>query len=457
MRAIRGPVVLWGVLLLIGASLVSATAIAAGPTPTTRGLTLADCIKRALADNPLIKAARFGVDISKAKLFRANWARFPKITVTSALAPIPAQEGDLLKGHTNYNRWGVFTRTEVEGYLPIFTFGKIRHLQRAARHGVKVDQARVRLVEGEVAFLVRKAYWGLQLSTEIVEIVDKGLKRLLKEKKRIQAKLDKNDPDANQNDLLRIRIAEAEVTGRQLKAKRLEIQSATGLRLLVGLGYGTTIKLAEKYIDPLGITLKPLEAHLAFGLKHRGDLRAIDEGVKARLALVRQKKSYYYPDFVLGGFVRYAYSNVADDQPSPFASDPYNTLSGGIFVALRWSLDFPMKVGEVREADSRYRQLLMQQKALREKAKFEIQGAWLEARDNCKMLKLLTKASRAARAIMTDEGRAYDEGFTKLSDLLKAVITYYTKDMERLQAIYECNLSLAKLAQMVGAPGLSLP
>ncbi|MCA9524183.1 MAG: TolC family protein [Myxococcales bacterium] len=458
MPAIRCLTSVWARFLFWVALFVGVPSIGtAKPKAPKKGISLADCIKRALSENPLIKAARFGVDISKAKLFRANWARFPKLTVTSALAPIPAQEGNLLQGHTNYNRWGVFTRTEVEGYMPLFTFGKIRHLQRAARHGVKVEQARVRLVESEISYLVRKAYWGFQLATEVAEIVDKGLKRLRKEKKRIQTKLDKNDKDVDQNDLLRIRIAEAEIVGRQLEAKRLKVRSASGLRLLVGLGFGNSIVLSQTYIDPLGISLKPLEAHLAFGLKHRPDLRAVEQGVKARLALLRQKKSYYYPDLVLGGFVRYAYSNVADDQPSPFASDPYNTLSGGIFVAIRWSLDFPMKIGQVREADAQYRQLLLQQKALREKAKYEIQNAWLEARDQCQMLGLLRKASRAARAIMTDEGRSYDEGFSKLSDLLKAVVTYYTKDLQRLEAIYKCNLAVAKLSQMVGARGLSIP
>ena len=428
---------------------VESRAATPGPTPSWTKLTLKQCEDHTLRHHPLVAAAKFGVDIYKAKLMQARWSRFPQLTLTVGGSVMPSQRGNPLVGQTIWNKWGGIIRTDLTGYMPLYTFGKISNLTKAAISGVKANQALVELNRNELLYIVRKAYWGWQVADEIDQKLSKALERLRKEKKKLAAKLKKN-PDADQNDMLNLKIAETELVARRLTTQKQLRLSQLGLRLVMTLRSSETIDLKSKEIELVKVALKSDTHYVNLGLRHRPDIRAMGYKVRANRSLLSHQKAFYFPDLFLGGFLNFSYTAVTDDQSSPFAYDPYRTLSGGVFLGLRLTLDFPTKVARVREQRAKLNQLRAQQRVFVDRAKFEISTASIDAQNECKMVELLERAKRATRAILTEKGNSYDEGFGSLGDLLKAIHRFYEKDLKHIEAIYKCNLAVANLSKVVG-------
>ena len=59
---------------------------------------------------------------------------------------------------------GLLARGSAKITLPIYTFGKMRHAQRAARSGVMAGELGIDYTREEIAFLVRQAYYGARMT-----------------------------------------------------------------------------------------------------------------------------------------------------------------------------------------------------------------------------------------------------------------------------------------------------
>jgi outer membrane protein TolC len=411
-------------------------------------------VNMAMARSGVVAAARADTAIFQAKLEQARWHQWPQINITSLLAPMVRQWGDALVGGTDLGQWGVFSHTEISGYVPLFTFGKIHYLKQAHELGVDVGLAQEAIARAEVRFQVQKGFFALSIARELADVVGEG-RRYFDTATRHVDKLEKSDdPSFDPVDKLKIRVYEAQVMQKDLEAGRARTLALGNLRRVVGLDPQGTDDFRTPSPDPLVPRMDvSMQAAMDAAMENRPELVALRRGIAARNAEIRARYASFFPDFVLAGKFTYAYSDVATHQASPFANDPFNGYSAGGGLALKWDLDIGRKLGEWREAKAQAGRLAAQMDDAERAVRLEVEKLFLEMRDARTIVDAQQEALRAVRGWVLAKTDLYENGLSDLRDILDALVQFFLSRMTLLQAIHDYNVAVAALER---ATGLSL-
>lgn len=426
----------------------------AAASESSRRLTLDQAISHAMAHSGIIVAARADTEIFAAKLAAARWQHWPHFSVNSMLTPMAAQRGDPMNGRTDTGEWGIFTRTEVSGYLPLVTFGKIHHLKQARALGVDVGRAQEDIARAEVRYQVLKAFFALSLARELSGVVREGRDYFDKAKRHVRRLEEEDDPSFDPVDKMKIRVYDAQVEQRDLDARRALALALGQARRMVGADPQGDIDFATRPPEPIVPRMTvDLAAALDAAMGSRPELVALRRGIAARKAEVAARWASFFPDLVLVGRFTYGYSNVADPQDSPFANDPFNSYHVGGGIALRWDLEIGRKLAEWNEAKAQQAKLQAQLDDAERGVRLEVEKLFREMEDARKVLAAQEDALRAARGWVLAKTDLYENGLSELRDILDGLVQFFLSQMAHLQAIYDFNVSVAALER---ASGLAL-
>jgi outer membrane protein TolC len=111
---------------------------------SSRGVSLRRCLELAERNHPNVWAARARLKTMRAQLDEAHFAPFSEFTATGGFGVAPTIRGNnIYSPNTEVylsESMGVFWRVGVEGVIPLWTFGKLTNLWRAAEAQVKVGE-----------------------------------------------------------------------------------------------------------------------------------------------------------------------------------------------------------------------------------------------------------------------------------------------------------------------------
>ena len=445
-------------VLAAGQALAQAPAPTAAPTatPTTvaqveQGMTMPEAIRYAVTHSGLVQAAHAGTDALQARLLEAWSLSFPHVDYKTFLAPMPGEVGDAIQGHTDYSHWGVFTLTEVTAYVPVYTFNKLSNLRAAARLGVDVGRAQEAIAVAEVRFRVQKAYFALSFTRELSSIIDEGKGYLDKARARIEELEKADDPSYDPVDRLKFRVYEAQVTARELEAKRAGALAEAALKVVIGMVPDAPATFVAGKPRPVRPTAEPVMKEVVDrAVEQRPELLALRTGIKARTAEVAARLSAFFPDLVVVGQFRYGYSNVAQPQPSPFAVDPFNTYSGGGGVALRGDLEIGKKIGELREARANLAKLDAEAAEAERGVRLEVEQLWREMTDARALVDAQKDAMQAARGWVIAKTDLYENGLAEINDVMTGLVNFFQTRMDYQKSIHDYNVAIAALERATG-------
>ncbi len=335
----------------------------------------------AVTSHPLVAAARASVDSFEAKLQAVKLAWLPTLSSRGLLSATPRKWGTPLVGGTTYEfeEWRPLARFELSGTMPVYGFGKISLLREMAEMGLDVGDAQVHVARSQIELLVVQAYFSVQFSEELADLLGEGEKYLARARKYLEKLRDEDSEEYDDVDMLRLKVYESTVAGYRLDAVRLGELALSGLVKLTGqpeAAFQPPEKLAA-----LEASLEDEAHYLAVARKERGELRAL-RGVRQIQALrVSFEKRRFLPDFFLGAYFTWARAWAVEQQPSPFAYDPYNSWFAGAGLGLEFKLDLPRQLLALDEARAEERKLTAQQQALVQKVEMDVEQAFKEARD----------------------------------------------------------------------------
>ncbi len=417
-------------------------------------LTLHQCVTRAKQHNPLVKAARSGVAAVEQQAKEAWWGWFPTIRLRTVATLIPPQNADARNpGDPDLSSANFWTKTDLEAYMPLYTFGKISAMKDMARHGEAALGALVRAAEDEVQYLVTRAWYALALSQEFERLIGDGERYVKKAKDRLKRLQDEDSDDFDQDDLFRLRIYEADVRQKVLDNQKLGALSRSGLSLAMGSEKGAPLALpAEIPLEPLDVTVKGLDHYVDLAYGHRPELHAARKKIDVQRAEVDRKWADFFPDFFIAGSFTYAWSSV-DQQNTVFSSVVFNALGGGAAVGLQLTLDFPGKVARYRKAQADLDQASHEADGVRLKLRLELEEVWRDVKDLHEMVAINKDAEKAARALFVSRVQAYEDGVddsVTIKDVLGQAVTWIARRSEFLKTVYGFNTQWAHLARVVG-------
>ena len=127
---------------------------------------------------------------------------------------------------------GVAWRVGIEGMIPLWTFGKITNTWDAAEAGAKAAEHGVDKERNELRLAVRRTYYGAKAARETLLIVRDEVASIDRYIPALERKVATGDAD--EIDLLKLRMERAELEAREAEARMQEAKALAGLAISHG-------------------------------------------------------------------------------------------------------------------------------------------------------------------------------------------------------------------------------
>ncbi len=438
-------------LLPLTLLLTPAPALGSAPPEPPKALSFYEIASQVETKHPLMRAARAGLASLQAKLSQADWAYFPSFKLTAGATATPKVTGDALHSVTHTDTWGYLFTAQVQAVLPVYTFGKILSLRRAARQGVRIGQASVALARWELRYRLAQAWYGALLAAELKTILADGKKWLDKANTHMERLRDLDSDDYDQNEHLRLRARMAEFFAIEAENALLKNQSQHGLRLLTGVkAVDHEVPISARFLEPLAVPLKTAEHYVALARKHDPGMQIKRAHASAKEFLHDHKKAQVWPDLVIVGTANMATSDVIERQPSLFAVNSAHQLGVGGMVALRWNLDVPQRFLRAQEAGALAKMAALDTETAWQLTELKVRGLWQKLKNARSMITIYAKSKKAAQGWLMANWDLYDEGFGNFRDVMDALVQFYAKKFAYLQTIHDHNVLIYELSRALG-------
>lgn len=400
-----------------------------------QGASSNDLIRRALAANAGLAAARLDIERGRARLRQA------------ALRPNPSFEFEQTTGRFTGSAGD--RQTSIGIALPLELGGKRQR---------RIDLARVELeaAEAEVADRERR------LAAEVRAAYAEGMTAL----RELETTEDLNNVDLQTARIVEARVTEGESAPLELNLLRVEVDrlrsrcalvegrlQAALLRLkaLAGIPLGDPLRLREDLASP--VTPDPpssLEAAVDIALRARPDLRLARLVEEAALAGLRLAQAQAAPDVT--AVARYSFGRSITDLPAPLAPFPDSDrlLSFGVSIGIPV---FNRNQGAQAEAQMAIAQAQKRREFLEALVKSEVASAYVRYQAATSSLATFSQGvlARSAKNIESIRG-AYEIGAFRVTDLLVEQRRYVDSQREFIEALAERYRALADLQAAIGAP-----
>ncbi len=413
-------------------------------------------VQLAQENNPQVQAAKWELESYRKQLDEAHWAPYFNVSFNTMFTYMSRTEGDALyspQGEFNISSdAGIWLRLELVAGVPIYTFGTITSYWDMAEQGVKVGKQKLLKEKQQVAYDVRRAYYSLQIARELLSVAKNGNKYLKHALDKVEEDLENDGGEFTDSDLLKLKTGKVKLEVQELQAKKIESISLAALRFLTG----------EPDLDPPDIPIEPeqiavgeLQQYLSAAEENRPELQMLGAAIKVGKANVKLKKASMLPNFILAGQYTYAYANKVEDQKTPFANDPFNKNVGGVVLMMEWPLDVVPGAFRISKAKADLFKLEAQQDYATGGISVEVELAYQDVIEAQERMKVLKNGKKLGKGWIIAESQSFDAGLTKIKDFVDALTTYFEMYMLFYQAVYDFNVSLAKLRLSAGTDDIA--
>jgi outer membrane protein TolC len=439
-----------------------ALALTLTPSPAVaERLSRAQAVYRAMQQNPQILAAYARRAQAEAEKAQADAARWPQITVELGVGPslraelVPGTAVGSTKSRydVTLDDLSVVFGGRVSVLQPLYTFGKIDSLRRAAAHAIRAREAQVQMTRADLALEVARLYEGLLFARDALRFFEEIENYVGRTLAATEERLSSNVAGVSEQDALRLQTARAAARLALHQARAAQAQASAGLIAYLSLPVDGRIDPAEDRLAPIPGTSAVTRTLIANALRHRPELVALEQGAQAYDSLARSEQAGYLPDLFALAFATGAYTPGRDRVDSRYVVDPLYHFDPGLLVGLRWQVQADMASGR---ADQRRAQA----QELRHLKSWALSGMPAQV---TKAHEDIQRARRDLDEARTAVGRAkqwvvrasadYVVGLTDSQSVVDSTRAYAELRTAELDAIYRHNIGRAELAHASGALG----
>jgi outer membrane protein TolC len=335
---------------------------------------------------------------------------------------------------------GGFYRVRLEFQQPLFTFGALREGERAASAGVAARRERLRARRDVGQMLAAEAYFGWQLATRTLAVVEEVSGHLEQHLARLEA-----DDGADPLDLYRTRNARFVLDRGEAEARRRLRSAEAGLESLVGPG----VRPATDDLVVLQAETTSVDEGYEVAAARNPELREAQMAFEARSHVAEAVRRERLPGLGIEGRFEYGSAATRDKQDNPFVYDPYNVRSFSAAFGLRWDLSFKQNAAKVARETAEAEAARARRDAVATRLRLEL-GRLRARLDEATAVH---ETSRRALSTTANWLRVSDEnhglGTASTNDVIDSYTAYVQARIAHYDAIRELNVALLawRLAQ----------
>lgn len=443
MKPKRYLLIILTILLIMGGLNLSARDTAEGKLQ----LTLEDCLKLALEQNPFYLSTLEKENEARAQLNQAASGFLPSINAqgtnildkkvfTVEIPPmVPGGQPQRVKFD--------FTRTyqmSLNFSFPLFTGGRLTSGYRQASYNYQATQESIKQARQETILNVKQAFYGYLLARKFLEVAEESVSLAEKHLKNVKNLVEVGM--ATKFDLLRAEVQLANLQPQLIRARNGLQMSELALKNLLGLDLDQQIEIKGE-LEYQEVQINPEEARQK-ALLNRPEIHQL--GYQRRMAgeMIKLARASDLPTVAIGGQINY-WSNYLNLRKNNWEN--YYTIS--------LALNIPIFNGfasqaQAAQAKALARQLDYSMKGLTEAIKLEVDQAILnyqQAREA--LLSQQKNVEQAAEAVRLAELN-FSEGLATTLDVTTAQVALSQARTNYAQALYECLMALANLEKATG-------
>lgn len=351
------------------------------------------------------------------------------------------------------NDWqdiGVFTRAEVNAIQPIFAWGGLRSLVKAARAGAESAKEQFESQKGNIEMRLYELYESYLLSIELQRLLDEANSKIEDIEGQIEEQRESGDSELDESDVFKFEIFKSEFAIRAAEVNE-NIAYIKSIWSYVTQSDENTVYMPDlQFLDPVGNDIQELDYYRAHAIQQRAEVKAIEAGIEAAEYGLEATKAQNYPTLFLGLSGSYANTPNRPRQSNPFIINNSNYASAAFGIGIRQNLDFFSMKADVERSNIQYNQA----KYLKDAA---VDGIVLEINDRYKNASLSkVKVERTDEALVTSkkwlrqEQLDYDFGMGDTKDLIDAMQKELELKVQLKREIFEFNKNMAELYRASG-------
>jgi len=432
------------------------TYVAPSPAaPKARTYSLAECLSLTDHNHPNLWAARARLAYVHAQLEEIKWIPFWQFTANAGIGVLPPIYGTAgFSSFTTSSRNLTFLNEidpvfhfDLNGTIPLYTFGKISSANEAARANVRVNEWDLEKVRQQTRMDVRRAYLGLLTSRDAHYLAEQILKELDKAIDGIKGKIAKDDKSVTEADQLRLEVLREEVVARAGEASKNEAQAMAALRFFTGV---TSFDVPDLPLKAPATELPPVAKYLTAARLFRPEVNQAHAGVAARQAQVDLARARLFPDIGLSLGTDYTRSPGVTTQSNIWAFDPFNHFYYSIGFGAHWTLDLLPGVSRVAEAESQLEEVRALERLALGGLAVEVETAYAAVVEARAREESWGRAEHKAKHWISNIQDQIDLGTLDEKALTEPLRAYINARAMHLLAIMDANITQSQLALASG-------
>ena len=441
--------------LLATVTACSASASTGAVAPAdSGGYSLDELLALSLQRNAEVLEAQWRVHGAAARLKEAEAARFlPRLRLESTGGLVPDAGGDIFNPPSDTSglrSLGPYSRTELQFAQPLFTFGYLGSLRRAAEAGVEVEASGLARTELEVALQTKEFFYGLLLAQDLSALAE----RLHGDLDDRRGEISADDPAMPLSGPYKLELALLELKRRWREADDKSRLARDALAWSAGLPEEPPLAVSAAWLEPVEVDVPSVDSLFAMALRLRPDWRQLQAGLKAKRALRNAAAQAYLPQLFLAGGVRYAVAPNRTDQHNPFVVDNFNYFNAGVFLGLRQSFEWGLLGAAAARADAGLNELRAVESSAAQGIRLEVGRAFASyERARADLI-----AARESRSLTRQWLRAASDEYEfdpgQIKELVSAFEAFAESERSYYETVYAFNLGVARLEFAIGATAL---
>lgn len=416
-------------------------------------LTLEECIRIALENQPAIGASQGAIITAESEYTQVLSSRFPQIQLEAGahLTNSPLQSGNVFGPDQTLEttkKWNFIPSVRMTAKQPIYDFGRTEKALDSKRKLIKASEMALESTEEDVIFNVHSAYYNYVLAQQIVRINEERVAQSNKHLDRAKGFFEVG------------KLPESEVSKAELEVANSELQfiDAKGKSRLAKVSLNSAMGITEISDDPTDyrtakdVAYEPFNANLQEAINDalatRKEVKASELKIQAWRSALSSAKSQYFPIIsASGGTAPYIIQTVDENG---LTTDKFKL---GWNIGLNFA--FPIFQGltvraEIAEAMGGIRIATSQSNVTKQKIVQEVQEKYFSVKVAEERYKASEKIIvQSERNLRLAEGR-FDTGVGSAIEVTDANFSLANAKIDRTTALYNYLIELSRYRRSTG-------
>ena len=419
-------------------------------------LSLPQVISMAIEKSPEIAETKSEIAGARSELDQAEAAYYPQFDTIALAGPVnntrkPEVHGTRIVDPSPDFAVGVFGRIDMTLTQPLYTFGKISNRREAAARGVAAREAKLPRKKNEITLRVKELYYGLVLSRAGVEAARDAAGYFEEARRRMDRLLKLGSQNVLESDLYRIDAYRADTVRSLAMAEEGMKTAYFALKSMIRMPEGTDFEPADAMLTVNSRSLGELNDYISTALAERPEFKQLNQALLAQKYSVEGAISDRYPSFFAALAASFAGAPGRETFHNPYIPDQFNHATGGVVSGMKWHFDFGILEARVEKEKADYEKLRHTKATAEMGIPIEVTQRYHEVREWRTAVDAYERAVAASRKWVVAALTNFDMGVGTADDLLRSIERYGQNRGRYLDALFNYNMSLARLEYAMGA------